>query len=221
MNETGLICLFATFLIVAVMLVIYPLNRQHARQKIAIVIVLIVGSLWGYWQWGSHQRWINYLYQQDINRRAQAVMTSLKNPQDLIVKFKHHLQQHPNSARGWYLLGRLYISQHQSNLAHQAFLKAHQLEPANEQITVNYAQSMWAIHQQTFTHDVRELFQSILKRNPKQPDALSMLAMDAYQQHQYQQAIDYWSSLLLLLPANSSESKAIRQAIAKTQALHF
>jgi cytochrome c-type biogenesis protein CcmH/NrfG len=42
-----------------------------------------------------------------------------------------------------------------------------------------------------------------------------MLAMDAYQQHEYQKAIDYWSSLLILLPQNSSESKAIRKAISK------
>ena len=142
-------------------------------------------------------------------------MKSLKTPQELIDKLKAHLQQKPDSARGWYLLGRLYAGQNQWKSAYKVFFKAHELEPDNEQITVNYAQSIWQTHHRIFTSDVRQLFQSILKKNPNQPDALSMLAMDAYQHHEYQRAIDYWSLLLALLPQDSSESKAIRKAIFK------
>lgn len=217
MSETGLWVILLSFLILGVMIAIYPLSRQHYRVQLVIVMTIIAGSVLGYWQWGSHQQWLDYLHQEEAHRRVQTVMASLKSPQALIDKLKSHLQQKPDSARGWYLLGRLYLSQNQSTLAYQAFLKAHEREPENEQITVNYAQSMWQMHHQIFTPEVRHLFQSILKGNPNQPDALSMLAMDAYQQHDYQKAIEYWSSLLALLPQHSSESKVVRKAIAEAR----
>ena len=217
MNETWLFVILFTLLVLATTIAIYPFNRQHYRSQSAIVIVLIAGSTLGYWQWGSQTKWVDYLHQQQTNRRAQALMKSLKSPQELVDKLKAHLQQKPDSARGWYLLGRLYTTQNQSTSAFKAFFKAHELEPENEQITINYAQSIWQTHHQAFTPDVRQLFQFILKKNPTQPDALSMLAMDAYQQHEYQKAIDYWSSLLILLPLDSSESKAIRKAISKAR----
>lgn len=217
MSEMSLLVLCLMFLVVAVTIAIYPLSRQTYRAQLAIAFVLIAGSIGGYWQWGSRVKWVGYLHQQAIHQRAEAVMKSLKGPQELIDKLKHHLEKQPDSARGWFLLGRLYASQTQWTDAFNAFSKAHALEPDNLQTTVNYAQSLWQIKDQTFTPEVRQLFESILKNNPNQPDALSMLAIDAYQQHEYQQAIEYWSSLLRLLPKDSSEAMAIRKAIAKAQ----
>ena len=58
----------------------------------------------------------------------------------------------------------------------------------------------------------------MLLKNPKQPDALAMLAMDAYQEKHYQIAINYWQQLLIITPPNSDAAKALRKAIAKAQA---
>lgn len=213
MNEMWLLVILFIVLALAIVIAISPFARQSYHMQLAVAIVLIVGSTWGYWQWGSWPKWVGYLQQQETNRRAEAVLKSIKSPQELVGKLKTQLQKQPDSARGWYLLGRLYGSQSQWSFAYEAFLKAYQLEPENEQITVNYAQSLWQTHDQSFTPEVRQLFQSILKKNPNQPDALSMLAIDAYQQHNYQKAVDYWSLLLPLLPRDSSEATVIRKAI--------
>lgn len=217
MSQAVLFIIFVVFLSLASIIVIYPIHRQYDRVQILSFIVLIVGTVSGYWQWGAFTKWADYLKQQEISQHAQTVMKSLKSPQQLIDKLKQHLQKKPNSAQGWFLLGRLYASQNQWQLANQSFFKAHTLKPENEQYAVNYAQSIWQTHHQTFTDDVRALFRVILEKNPMQPDALSMLAMDAYQQHDYQKAIDYWSSLLELIPHDSSESKMIRKAIVKAR----
>ena len=73
---------------------------------------------------------------------------------------------------------------------------AYQLEPDNEQFTLNYVQNAWQMNQQKFTDTHRKLLAHVLEKNPNQPDALAMLAMDAYQQHDYQHAINYWQQLL-------------------------
>lgn len=217
MSEPGLLTICGLLILVAGMIIFFPFNRQHYQTQLVVFILLIAGSSFGYWQWGSQQKWVDFLKQQDMQQRAQAVMASLSGPQELIDKLKNHLQYQPDSARGWYLLGRLYASQNQWNHAYQSFSKARKLDSEDEAITVNYAIGLWQTLHQKFTPDVRQLFQLILKKNPNQPDALSMLAMDAYQQHDYHQAIDYWSALLLLVPQDSSESKVIRKAILKSR----
>ena len=58
----------------------------------------------------------------------------------------------------------------------------------------------------------------MLQRNPNQPDAIAMLATDAFEQDDFQQAIDYWQHLLDLIPPQSDEAKAIRRAINKARA---
>ena len=47
MNETWLLVILSTLLVLAVIIAIYPLNRQYYRAQLAIVIVLIAGSILG------------------------------------------------------------------------------------------------------------------------------------------------------------------------------
>ena len=44
-----------------------------------------------------------------------------------------------------------------------------------------------------------------------------MLAMSAYQTHDYKQAITYWRRLLRLVPPNSAEAQALINAISQAE----
>ena len=100
-------------------------------------------------------------------------------------RLETHVHQHPKRTQGWYLLGRLYASQHQWKNAQIAFEHAHVLDPHDKRITVNWAQSLF------------------------------ILATDAYQKGQYQDAINNWQHLLTLIPPESEEAKNIRRMIRK------
>jgi cytochrome c-type biogenesis protein CcmH/NrfG len=52
------------------------------------------------------------------------------------------LQQHPQSAQGWYLLGRIYLSQQQFAAAVSAFTTAYKLQPQNPTIVFYYKKSL-------------------------------------------------------------------------------
>ncbi len=144
-------------------------------------------------------------------------MQSIKNPAQLIERLKARLESEPESARGWYLLGRLYASQGQWTSARDAFQRSYELNPEDMSATINYAQSLWQLNQQHFNDQVRNLFKTVLKKNPDEPEALAMLAMDAFMNHDYPSAIDYWQHLLKLAPEQSEEARMIRKAIAKAQ----
>jgi cytochrome c-type biogenesis protein CcmH len=112
----------------------------------------------------------------------------------------------------------LYAGQEERQQAVDAFAKAYQLNPDDEQYAVNYAHSLWQLHNRQFTVQITEIFNNLLKNNPNQPDALAMLAMDAFVSHAYEDAISYWQRLLKLAPPQSKEANAIRKAIAKAEA---
>lgn len=214
MNEWLLVLVFSLLLLLAATIAAFPCK---GKAQLSIALIVIVGSIIGYWQWGAWKNLTHYYHQKNLEKQAQLVLKTVKGPSELIDKLKQHLDANPNAARGWFLLGRLYASQGEWALSFQAFTQAHQLKPHNEKFYVNYAQSMWQVNGQKFNLDIRNHYQRILKDNPKQADTLSMLAIDAFQEKSYQTAIDYWTRLLPLVPPDSADSAAIRRAIAKAQ----
>lgn len=217
MTEWGLLISLAALLTIALLMVFYPL-RSAKGFFFMLSPVIIAFVAFAYFTWGGFFAWDDYLKRQMRQTQVEALLKTVKGPQEVIDKLKMKLKENPNSARGWYLLGRLYSSQNQWQLAHEAFTKAYKLQPNNEQIAVNYAQSLWQLNHRAFNDDIRQHFEAILKRNNKQPDALAMLAMDAYIRQSYHQAIIYWQELLAIVSPESKDAVAIRKAIAKAAA---
>ena len=217
MNEWLLVG-FILLIGLALSFALYPLRKSRASWFVLVPVVLVFSSF-GYWHWGAWPSWQRYNQQQAQQKQAQALLKSMKGPEGIIQALRAKLNNQPESAHGWYLLGRLYASQQQWRQANHAFKLAHRFEPENDQTAVNYAQSMWQVNHQKFTVNIRDLLKTVLQRNPNQPDAIAMLATDAFEQDNFQQAIDYWQHLLELIPPQSDEAKEIRRAITKASAM--
>lgn len=217
MNEYWLVLSFIILSLLAWPLLFYPL-RQSKGLIMLSVPVLGFSLFLAYTHWGSWTDWQKSVHDKVNKQKIEAVLQTIKSPAELINKMKMRLSQDPKSSKGWYLLGRLYASQNQWQEAQEAFIKAHQLEPENELTHVNYINSLWQLNQQQFNELIREQLKLILKKNPNQPDALAMLAMDAFKNQDYQLAINYWQQLLKLAPEQSEDAQMIRKAIAKAQA---
>lgn len=215
MNDWWFIAGFIVLVLLALMIALHPLRKQKAMMSMLAPVFIIIVTF-AYWRWGAWSDWQIYLDQQSKKEQVQAMLKAVNGPQALIDKLKARLSNNPESARGWFLLGRLYASQDDWSQARDAFAKANELQP-DEQAAVNYAQSLWQLNQRQFDKTIRGLFNGVLQKNPNQPDALAMLAMDSFMSHDYQQAIDYWQRLLKLAPPGSEDADAIRKAIAKAQ----
>ena len=216
MNEWWLLGFLFGITLFACALIVYPL-RRHLLVSLLLVPVIFALSFTGYYFWGDFAKWQDYLQHQESQLQAQNMLKNIKSPQELIEKLRARLDDSPKSAKGWYLLGRLYAGQDDRKNEVAAYAKANQLDPANEQYEVNYAHSLWQLNNRQFNAQITDLFQHLLKNNPNQPDALSMLAMNAFVNHAYEEAIAYWQRLLKLAPVQSEEAAAIRKAIAKSE----
>ncbi|MCE0724236.1 MULTISPECIES: tetratricopeptide repeat protein [Legionella] len=216
MNEWLLLGLSACLTGLACIFMVYPFRRRFTA-SLLLVPVIFLGAFTGYFYWGGFGGWQEYLQHLNSQKQAKKMLESIKTPQELIEKLRAKLDETPKSAKGWYLLGRLYSSQNEKQNAVNAFAKAYQFNPDDEQYAVNYAHSLWVLNNQQFTEQITEIFIRLLRNNPNQPDALAMLAMDAFVSHAYEDAISYWQRLLKLAPEQSEEAKAIRKAIAKAE----
>jgi cytochrome c-type biogenesis protein CcmH len=216
MNEWWLVFSLISLAMLAMMLVFYPLKMRGINIGLCAPIGFILIGL-AYWHWGAWSAWRHYVHQTIRYQQAQTIIKSLHGTEELIQKLKARLNDSPESAKGWYLLGRLYVSQHQWQQANDAFYKAHRLKPSDEKITLNYVQNAWQLNQGVYDSQSRQLLKDLLKNNPNQLDALAMLAMDAYKRYDYRLAIEFWQRMLLLVPPQSEDAQAIRKAIVKAQ----
>ena len=195
----------------ALSLVAWPLRTQRWIGVGLLGALIVVGAGYAYWgAWSAQQRFIR---QQEHEQAATAMLRKIKNPSELMSQLQQHLSKHPHSARGWYLLGRLYASQHHWEEAHAAFRKAYHLQPDHAQIAVNYAQSLLTRRQNGDVNLAKHILKNILEKQPHHMDALLLLAVEAQERHAVDEALSYWRRLLILVPDDSPEAESIRKAI--------
>lgn len=216
MHEWILLGVLAALGLLGLAAALVPL-RQSKRLALILAPVLALGIMLAYGVWGSWPTWRAFHVAQAKQKQAEELVRSLGSTAAIIERFQAHLKQVPNDAKAWFLLGRVYVAEADWLHANKAFTTAHALEPSHEEFTLHYVQSVWELNHQAFDDASRALLLNILKDNPEQPDALAMLAFDAYTRHQDELAVMYWERLLTLAPQGSEEANKLRQAIAKAR----
>jgi cytochrome c-type biogenesis protein CcmH len=213
MNELWLLVSLLALSLLVFGFLLAPLKKKGL---IILPIFLSLAGL-GYLLWGGFPLWQHEIRQQAAEVRAINMLKRIKTPEALIAALRKQLDLRPESAKGWYLLGRLYSNHNGRQQALDAFAKAYLLAPKNEQFAVYYGLALWEHHQRQFTQEILTIFQDLLAQNPKQPDALAMLAMHAFFNHHPKEAIRYWRRLLVLTQPHSNAALTIQKAIARAE----
>ncbi len=217
-HDYRVVVLFASFVIfsgLAIFLIFKPLRNKYRWKIIGTILVALIIAFF-YKTFGGFGDYYAYKEAQDSKQQALQILKTIKNTNDLSRRLAKHLKNHPDSARGWYLLGRLYVSQNQLNQAMYAFSKAYKLDSKDIPITINYANLLLENGDEKAG---LKLLEALLKNNPEQQDALGILAMHSYNKKNNKAAVSYWQRLLNTLPEDAEEADAIRIAIAKIRGL--
>lgn len=143
-----------------------------------------------------------------------AVRKSLGKPQHVIETLQQHLAKNPNSAEGWYLLGRLYFTQQEYSKSVNAFEKAYTLNKKNPDILFQYAQALY-LTEHSLNGKPAALLKQLLALQPTNALAINLLAVAAFNEKHYQHAILYWEKLLPYYSPESADGKALLDAIAR------
>jgi cytochrome c-type biogenesis protein CcmH len=179
----------------------------------AILFFILVGLAW--LQWGNQKEVIHWL---EVKRNAVAVKDLKEqlgnSPEHVIERLKQQLEKNPKSAKGWFLLGKLYMAQQQYTNAVDVFSKANNLKPNDPEIMLDYAQVLFILQK---TKQSALLARQVLAQDPQNPRAINLLASDAFREGQYQEAIQQWEKLRSYYPFDSEDAKALESAIERAK----
>jgi len=206
-------------MLIALGFIIYPFFKYHGSKILLSVMCLVLPlvSILMYLHLGESDKLNRYWTLKNQETLVKKEMAKLKSPQQLIDRLTQHLRQNPASDRGWYLLGRLHFRLKDYNESEKALWKAYHAKPKNERYAVAYAQAVFLNRNQQLTHLAKRAIQNVLAINPKNTEAINLLAMDAYAKQHYQQAIEYWQSMLPLFAPGSHDNQTVSAMILTAQ----
>lgn len=137
---------------------------------------------------------------------------------DMTLALRTRLQQTPDDAMGWLLLGRIGLANRDIQTAEGAMAKAFKLAPENGDIKLGYAQSLMLSGDEQNANVARGLLREVIAEDHTNLQAFSLLAFDAFERGEFEQAIASWSTMKQMLPANDPRITMLDRSIARAQA---
>ncbi len=208
--------LIALMTLVALFIISRPLIKER-WVTLLILIAFPIVSILLYLHLGGSQSLQHYWALKRESKIVKAELAKIKNPQQIINQLKNHLNLHPDSPKGWYLLGRLYLGEQQFAKARQAFWKAYHLKPEDVEYAVALAQASFFNNHRRLDPKSLGILKDVLKRQPNNTAALNLLAINAYLRKDYKRAVRYWEQMLPMFPSGSRDSMALLGMIARAQ----
>ncbi len=98
------------------------------------------------------------------------------------------LSQTGDDEIAWMLLGRVAMSLNEFDMAQQSFDKALQMNPANMQVLISYSQVLLLEGSEASMTRAAGMLSKVLQEEPQNLDAISLLALIAYERKDWVQA---------------------------------
>ncbi len=126
---------------------------------------------------------------------------------------EERLKQQPDNLDYRLLAARFAMTQGDYAKASAHFTVIVELIPNDAEALAYLAQARFLQKDRKLDTDTRSLLDKALTINPNQITALSILGIDAFEQQNYRQAIDYWSPLLAQMPPNDRQTSILQKGI--------
>lgn len=136
-----------------------------------------------------------------------------------VAALARRLEQNPNDANGWRMLGRSYLTMEKYNDAAVAFSRASALNPGDADLLADYAFSLGMANGQRLRGEPQELINKALKIDPENPKALELAGSAAYEAKNYKEAITYWERLVKKSPGDNELTTVLTERINRAKSM--
>jgi cytochrome c-type biogenesis protein CcmH/NrfG len=182
--------------------------RHHKLIMFLSSILIIIGSLGAYYFLGSSLAWEKYQDMLQDREKVSAILQDDNKKLSLIHKMEEILASKPE-VEGMLILSRLYADDNSWVKSLSILKQAYALEPHNTKVVIYYVQAKYMLNQQVLDDESVKILQNLLQLQPKQQDALILLAQHALYLKDNKLAKGYWRQLLKTLPKNSQEYQEV------------
>lgn len=139
------------------------------------------------------------------------------NVEALIDRMQRITRVQPESGEAWFMLGRAYMAAQEPAAAARAFGISLERLGERPEVLAQLAQArFFAAGNQLDTEAVAALDKA-LELNPREPTALGLLGISAFESGDYSGAIGYWETLLASMQPGSPGAQAIQGGIDRAR----
>jgi cytochrome c-type biogenesis protein CcmI len=128
------------------------------------------------------------------------------------------LDQSGDDEVAWMLLGRVAMSLNEFDMAKQSFDKVLKMNPDNKQVLISYSQVLLMEGNDANMSQAATMLSKVLKAEPTNIDAISLLALIAYERKDWLQAKTAFEVLLASMEQNDPRYSMIAERIAEIDA---
>lgn len=137
--------------------------------------------------------------------------------EELVTRLEQRMQQTPDDAEGWMMLGRTYFATGDTQKAETALARAYELTPEDAQVVLAYAETIAANNDNNLEGRPAELISEALKAAPNSATARWLSGMVAYQRGQFTAAAVAWKQTLSQLDPSAEDAAELRQLIDEAE----
>ncbi len=138
--------------------------------------------------------------------------------QALLLGLRTRLAQDGDDAVAWLMLGRVAMTLNDYEMAMQAFDKVLVMDPENISAKVSYAQSLLVQGDDSGMNQAAKLLSQVLQVQPQNIDAISMLALIAYERKDWLEAKSAFELILSTMNESDPRHAMVAQRIAEIDA---
>ncbi|QDW32763.1 c-type cytochrome biogenesis protein CcmI [Yersinia sp. KBS0713] len=198
-----------------------PINRWALLPGVVILVVIALGlylktgGLTQVQAWQQVEGQMPELRARVANERAEPL--TMEEVARLGLGLRTSLQHDAANVNDWMMLGRVGMALNNATTATQAFAKAYQLAPDNEDVRLGYAEVLTRSSDPQDNQLATQMLRSMVGQDHTNLRVMSLLAFNAFEQGDFKQAIGAWEVMLKLLPAGDSRVEVIKRSIAQAK----
>jgi cytochrome c-type biogenesis protein CcmI len=200
------------------------LQSQRWQWRLPLVLLLLVLLLVGaVYAISGNYRQLNDWQQAQLNLQQYGERALLNQGEPLseqeiewfALALRTKLAKEGDDAVAWMLLGRIRMSQGGIEQAVDAFERALQLTPERSTLLLSYAQALIILGDENSLARAGRAVARVLEKEPKNNDALSLMALIAFDKGDVKEAITAWQLLLKQLPQQDPRYAAVQQRLTE------
>jgi len=188
--------------------------RRGRAAPIAVGLLIPVAAVLLYLQFGTPEGL-------DVTRHTAGDVSSMtaERFQEMTEKLAARMQEKPNDAEGWMMLGRAYRALDRFDEVADALRKAVALRPGNADLLADLAEVLALRSGRTLAGEPTTLLNRALKLDPDNDKVLALSGSAAFERKDYKAAIRHWEALLKRPVVSSELAQALNARIAEARTL--
>jgi len=187
-------------------------HRPAFAAALALGLLLPLAVVLGYLQLGNPGAL-------DVAMQDAAHAITPEQMESLVERLAAKLQQTPEDAEGWVLLGRSLGVLEKFERAAQAYARAAQLMPKDANVLADYADALAMAQWRRLEGEPFAIVKRALESDPAHLKALALAGSAEFERGDYAAAVGYWERVLKVAPPQSEFARSVAESISEARTL--